>query len=54
MISNYKFQVLPKIDSFKIEFEVFSNQIKLFIFSLSKFFYLIKKNKNKYNINFHP
>ena len=45
MISNSKFQVLPKIDNFKIEFEVFINQIKLFIFFLSNLFLLIKKNQ---------
>ncbi len=45
MISNSKFQVLPKIDNFKIEFEVFFNQIKLFIFFLSNLFLLIKKNQ---------
>lgn len=44
IISNNKFQILPKIDTFKIEFEVFYNQVKLFIFSLSKFIYLIKNN----------
>ena len=43
-ISKYQIQILPKIDSFKIEFEVLYNQIKLFIFSLSKIFYLYKKN----------
>ena len=44
-LSNYKSYIFPKIDTFKIEFEVFYNQLKLFFFILLKIFYLIKNNQ---------